>query len=104
DSGAEPGPLDAVPYEEALASSSPERAFGPRSGDDPYLLYTGGTTGMPKGVLWRSEDAFFACIGGGDPTRMSGEVSTPGEMQERIMDPGGFLPGAPLRHAAGDGT
>ena len=104
DSGADPGPLEAVPYEEALASSSPERSFGPRSGDDPYLLYTGGTTGMPKGVLWRSEDAFFACIGGGDPTRMHGEVSSPEEVRERILDPGVFLPVAPLMHAAGNWT
>ena len=104
DSGADAAGLDAMPYEEALASSSPERSFGPRSGDDPYLLYTGGTTGMPKGVLWRSEDAFFACIGGGDPTRMQGEVSSPEELKERILDPGAFLPVAPLMHAAGNWT
>jgi len=104
DSGADPGDLEAESYEEALASSSPERSFCPRSGDDPYLLYTGGTTGMPKGVLWRSEDAFFACIGGGDPTRMQGEVSSPEEVRERILDPGVFLPVAPLMHAAGNWT
>ena len=104
DSGADVGGLEAVSYEEALAASSPERSFGPRSGDDPYLLYTGGTTGMPKGVLWRSEDAFFACIGGGDPTRMHGEVSSPEELKERILDPGVFLPVAPLMHAAGNWT
>ena len=101
DSGADAGGLAAEPYEEALAASSPERAFGPRSGDDPYLLYTGGTTGLPKGVLWRSEDAFFACIGGGDPTRLQGEVSSPEELLGRILDPGVFLPVAPLMHAAG---
>jgi acyl-CoA synthetase (AMP-forming)/AMP-acid ligase II len=104
DSGADPGDLESVPYEEALAASSPERSFGARSGDDPYLLYTGGTTGMPKGVVWRSEDAFFACIGGGDPTRMHGEVSSPEEVRERMLDPGAFLPVAPLMHAAGNWT
>jgi len=43
-------------YESALAAASPERAFGERSPDDLYLVYTGGTTGMPKGVMWRQED------------------------------------------------
>ena len=36
----------------ALAANGPERDFGERSGDDIYLLYTGGTTGMPKGVMY----------------------------------------------------
>lgn len=52
-------------YEEALGSSRSGRDFGPRSPDDVYALYTGGTTGMPKGVLWRQEDIFFAAMGGG---------------------------------------
>jgi fatty-acyl-CoA synthase len=55
----------ATSYESALESASPERDFGPRSPDDVYVLYTGGTTGMPKGVLWRQEDIFFAAMGGG---------------------------------------
>lgn len=58
------GPGPGVPYEEALARASPERDFGPRSGDDIYLLYTGGTTGYPKGVLWRQEDV-WRTLGGG---------------------------------------
>ena len=41
----------------------PERDFGPRSDDDIYILYTGGTTGMPKGVVWRQEDVL--CVLGG---------------------------------------
>ena len=53
-------------YEKALAAASPVRDFAERSGDDPYLLYTGGTTGLPKGVLWRCEDIFFAAMGGGN--------------------------------------
>jgi fatty-acyl-CoA synthase len=54
-------------YEAALAAESPGRDFGERSGDDHYILYTGGTTGRPKGVVWRQEDIFFTAIGGGNP-------------------------------------
>ena len=50
-----------------LQSSSAARDLGPRSPDDHYVLYTGGTTGMPKGVLWRHEDIFFGAMGGGNP-------------------------------------
>lgn len=55
-----------VEFEEALAKGSPERDFGPRSADDIYLLYTGGTTGFPKGVMWRHEDIYRVLFGGTD--------------------------------------
>src|SRR3546814_11993107 len=48
----------AVWYEDALAAASPERPDVEWSPDDLYILYTGGTTGMPKGVLWRQADIF----------------------------------------------
>jgi 3-oxocholest-4-en-26-oate---CoA ligase len=51
-------------YEEALARSSPDGAPVDPSPDDLYILYTGGTTGMPKGVLWRQHDIFMAAMGG----------------------------------------
>ncbi len=59
--------LETVDYERALAVASPSRdELLPRSPDDLYILYTGGTTGMPKGVMWRAEDIFFAALGGGN--------------------------------------
>ena len=54
----------AVDYEAALASSSPELPPVEPTPDDLYILYTGGTTGMPKGVLWRQHDIFRAAMGG----------------------------------------
>jgi 3-oxocholest-4-en-26-oate---CoA ligase len=66
-SGANQGGLDTTAYADVLATNSPERDFGERSPDDQIIIYTGGTTGMPKGVMWRSEDIFFALMGGTDP-------------------------------------
>jgi acyl-CoA synthetase (AMP-forming)/AMP-acid ligase II len=55
-----------VEFNAALEKGSPERDFGPRSEDDIYLLYTGGTTGFPKGVMWRHEDIYRVLFGGTD--------------------------------------
>lgn len=57
----------AVDYETVLAGSSPELPAIAHSPDDLYALYTGGTTGMPKGVLWRQHDIFMNCMGGRVP-------------------------------------
>jgi acyl-CoA synthetase (AMP-forming)/AMP-acid ligase II len=56
-----------APYEAVVAQGSPRRTFEQRSPDDHYILYTGGTTGMPRGVIWRQEDIFFTALGSGNP-------------------------------------
>ncbi|MFF4953077.1 acyl-CoA synthetase [Streptomyces chattanoogensis] len=88
-----------VALEDAEASGSPARGFGPRSADDQIVIYTGGTTGMPKGVMWRHEDIFFSGMGGGAPT---GEpVKRPQELAERVAAGGEgivFFPTPPLMH------
>ncbi len=86
-----PGALD---YEQALADAKPEAPVG-LSSDDLYILYTGGTTGMPKGVLWRQEDIFLAAMGGPMPPR------TIEEAVERGRNPGPrSLPAPPFMHGA----
>ncbi|WP_405673432.1 acyl-CoA synthetase [Streptomyces sp. NBC_01530] len=93
------GGTDAVPFAEAEAGGSPDRGFPARSGDDQFIIYTGGTTGMPKGVMWRQEDLFFSGLGGGAPT---GEpVKRPQELAERVAAGGSgitFFPTPPLMH------
>ncbi|MFC7450994.1 acyl-CoA synthetase [Rhodococcus daqingensis] len=79
----------AVRYGEALAAASPVRAFDERSGDDVYILYTGGTTGMPKGVVWRQEDMWRVLGGGldfftGEPVADEYQQSRTGAAGEQI--------------------
>jgi len=66
DDGSGPCPDWATPYEDAAKSAiGRTRAPWGRSGDDLYMLYTGGTTGMPKGVMWRQDDLFARLVDGG---------------------------------------
>ena len=65
DDGSGVAPLPgAVRYEELLAAAPPEPLDLALSPDDLYVLYTGGTTGMPKGVLWRQNDIYLNAMGG----------------------------------------
>jgi 3-oxocholest-4-en-26-oate---CoA ligase len=66
-SGTDLDGLECERYEELVEAGSPARDFEARSGDDRYILYTGGTTGLPRGVVWRQEDIFFATLGAGNP-------------------------------------
>jgi acyl-CoA synthetase (AMP-forming)/AMP-acid ligase II len=92
---------EALDYEGATAAASPERDFAPRSNDDLYILYTGGTTGMPKGVMWRQEDFFRATIG-----PILSALSSPIEREEEVAEraaassPAVGFPIAPLMHGA----
>lgn len=92
----------AARYADAMAAGSPERDFAPRSGKDLYIIYTGGTTGMPKGVMWRHEDVLYAGLQGGNP---GGQPIERGEELADIVKNGmslTFLPAAPLIHGAAE--
>jgi acyl-CoA synthetase (AMP-forming)/AMP-acid ligase II len=88
-------------YEPLLAAASPERRFEARSGRDHYIIYTGGTTGMPRGVVWQHEDVFFAGLqggnAGGDPIASPEEL---GPLVASKEEPLTFLPAAPFIHGA----
>ena len=90
----------AIDYNAMMAGASSATPACEPSPDDLYCLYTGGTTGMPKGVLWRSADAFIACMGGrrGDGT----EVESLDAIREHIRNSSPFstVLGPPLMHGA----
>ena len=77
----------ATPYEGAVTAATDRvaPAWG-RSGDDLYLLYTGGTTGMPKGVMWRQDD-LFAKLNAGNLLRVTGgQPREPGDVAGLCSD------------------
>ncbi|MEB3983170.1 acyl-CoA synthetase [Mycobacterium sp. 663a-19] len=101
DDGSGNAPLPgAVRYEELLASTPDEPLDIAVSPDDLYVLYTGGTTGMPKAVLWRQHDIYMNAMGG--RTYGTGEMVTSlDEIVERSRPDGpGSMTAAPLMHGA----
>ncbi|WP_304177754.1 AMP-binding protein, partial [Phenylobacterium aquaticum] len=105
----QPVPDWAVDYEAIVAPGAErfEAAWG-RSSDDLLLMYTGGTTGMPKGVMWRQEDLFKALGGGANLLLGLPPLETVAEAGVRAKaaaagapDPVITIPVAPLMHATG---
>lgn len=100
DSGVDVSGHDAIDYGAATLDYSADRDFEPRSGDDLYVVYTGGTTGMPRGVMWRHEDVFFAALQGGNPG--DDPIERPEDLGPNVLDrdPMVIHPAAPLIHGA----
>jgi 3-oxocholest-4-en-26-oate---CoA ligase len=98
----------AVDYETVLAESSPERPEvqvmgGDWAPDDLHILYTGGTTGMPKGVLWRQADIATAAMGLHPPTGPHTDWASIADIVAHVTTTPGLvtLPSAPFMHGAG---
>lgn len=91
----------AIWYEEALASA-PSAPFPPSTADDLHILYTGGTTGMPKGVLWRQGDIIMASLGGRNPKGLENTVDDFVSCANKSA--GRTLPAGPFMHASGRWT
>jgi 3-oxocholest-4-en-26-oate---CoA ligase len=101
DDASGPCPAWAIPYEQAARTES-SRVHAPwgRSGDDLLLLYTGGTTGMPKGVMWRQDD-LVGVLDAANKKRLPPEVNLTA-VGDRAARPGPRnLPAAPLMHGTG---
>ena len=92
----------AVDYESITATPEPADGMPTPDGDDLYILYTGGTTGMPKGVLWRQHDIFMSAMGG-RPFTGGPELTTYQDLIDQVVAGAGlrsFLVLPPLMHGA----
>ena len=101
DDGSTPCPAWAVPYEaSALSHLTPVEAPWGRSGDDQILIYTGGTTGRPRGVMWRQHDLYVSSNTTGDPAQadLAFVRERVARMQDEKTAPPIGLPAAPLMH------
>ena len=108
DDGEGPCPEWATPYEDAAATAT-ERVVAPwgRGDDDILMMYTGGTTGMPKGVMWRQDSLIRAVVGATDPfyREEADEDHYRRIREEKVLAPGlRMIPGCPLMHGTGQFT
>ena len=98
------GPNWAVPYE-AVVSATASASQHPLRPDDLLLLYTGGTTGMPKGVMWRQDDLFNVLGAGGSAPAGIPPATSVIEVVERALNPNHPSPvmvvACPLMHGTG---
>ncbi len=94
--------VGSVPWPDALADQPDTRPDLPRTDEDQYVLYTGGTTGMPKGVVWRHQDVFYA-LGGGVDAYTNERVADGHQLARKAADnpnPMVVCNPAPLMHGA----
>ena len=99
-----PAPPFAEAYANLVAEGQGERLELERSPDDLLLLYTGGTTGMPKGVMWRAEDLWEALGRGGNALNANASPETLAEHIANVREAGSGtrqLPACPLMHGTG---
>ena len=98
-----PAGITALDYDTAIAAAPAVLPDNGRSGDDKLIIFTGGTTGLPKAVLWRHEDLYFSVLSGANPT--GPPHLTVGEVvaAARERPPSGWVNTAPLMHGGGTG-
>ncbi|MBB2772803.1 MULTISPECIES: acyl-CoA synthetase [Mycolicibacterium] len=90
-----PEPAGAVALEDALAQGDTDRPVTPSSPDDVMMICTGGTTGRPKGVMWRQSDTYVVSMNGADHESVT-------EIHDKVQHAGPpWFAVSPLMHAAG---
>lgn len=99
-----PSGVTVVEYEAAVAAAPATLPDNGRSGDDKLIIYTGGTTGLPKGVVWRHQDFYFSALAGGNhygpPHRSVADLVAAAE----AVPSAGYIITAPMMHGAGTYT